>query len=161
AALPPAIVSLIDEAQRSDRAGQCEIARRRYETALYLLRAGDGAIASAIVRSVARTYLNEGRLDDALDCLAAAQGIAEALGETSGVAHAANWMATTQVMRGDVDEGERLYAVALTYAAQADDSLLIAMIKQNLGILASMRGDLHAALDDYAASLVTYRSASL
>jgi hypothetical protein len=35
AALPPAIATLVDEAQRADRAGQREIARRRYETALF------------------------------------------------------------------------------------------------------------------------------
>ena len=161
AALPPAIATLIDEAQRSDRAGQREIARRRYEAALYLLQDGDGAIASAIVRRVARSYIDEGQLDAALDCLAAALGIAEARGETSGIAHAMNWMATAQVLRGDVDEGERLYASALAHANEADDTLLTAMISQNLGILASMRGDLHAALDHYAASLVTYRAAGL
>ena len=158
AALPPAIATLIEEAQRSDRAGRREIARRRYETALYLLRAGDGVVASAIVRRVARSYIDEGQFDAALDCLAAALGMAEALGDTSGIAHAMNWMATTHVMRGDVDDAERLYARALAHAHNADDMLLTAMISQNLGILASMRGDLHAALDHYASSLVTYRS---
>jgi putative nucleotidyltransferase with HDIG domain len=158
AALPPAIATLIEEAQRSERAGQREIARRRYETALYLLRAGDGVVASAIVRRVARSYIDEGQFDAALDCLAAALAMAEALRDTSGIAHAMNWMATTLVMRGDVDEGERLYASALAHAHNADDVLLTAMISQNLGILASMRGDLHAALDHYASSLVTYRT---
>ena len=65
AALPPAIATLIDEAQRSDKAGQREIARRRYEAALYLLRSGDGGVAAAIVRRVARTYLDEGQFDAA------------------------------------------------------------------------------------------------
>jgi putative nucleotidyltransferase with HDIG domain len=161
AALPPAIATLVDEAQRSDRAGQREIARRRYETALYLLRPGDGRIASAIVRRVARSYIDEGQFDAALDCLTAALGIAEALNETNGIAHAKNWIATIQVIRGDVDEGERLYASALAHATESDDTLLTAMISQNLGILASMRGDLYAALDHYASSLVTYRGAGL
>ena len=35
------------------------------------------------------------------------------------------------------------------------------MISQNLGIMASMRGDLVGALDHYGASLVTYRAAGL
>jgi len=159
--LPPAVATLIDEAEKSDRAGQREIARRRYETALYLLRDGDGALASAIVRRVARSYIDEGQLDAALDCLAAALAIAEARNEPAGIAHAMNWMANTQVLRGDVDDGERLYAVALAHATDARDGQLRAMISQNLGILASYRGDLSAALDHYAASLVTYRTAGL
>ncbi len=69
-----------------------------------------------------------------------------------------NWMATARVLRGDVDEGERLYASALAHATPQTTRLLMAMISQNLGIFASMRGDLHSALDHYASSLVTYRS---
>ena len=158
AALPPAIATLVEEAQRADRAGQREIARRRYETALYLLRAGDGAVAAAITRRVARSYIDDGEFEVALDCLAGALAVAEALHDTSGIAHAMNWMATARVMRGDVDDGEQLYARALSHATAADDVLLTAMISQNLGILASMRGDLRSALDHYASSLVTYRS---
>jgi putative nucleotidyltransferase with HDIG domain len=159
AALPAPIASVIDEAQRADRAGQRAPARRRYESALYLLKPGDGSLAHAIVRRIARSYIADGQFDAALDCLGAALNIAEALGDIGGVAHALNWMATTQVMRGDVDEGERLYASALVYAGGTDDTLLAAMISQNLGNLASMRGDLNAALNHYATSLVIYRKA--
>jgi len=158
ASLPPAIATLVEEAQRADGAGQREIARRRYETALYLLRAGDGAVAAAIVRRIARSYIDEGQFDVALDCLDAALAMAEALGNTSGVAHATNWMANARVMRGDIDDGERLFASALAQATAADDVLLTAMISQNLGSLASMRGDANTALEYFASSLVTYRS---
>ena len=86
-ALAPAVAALVEEAQRSERAGQREIARRKYETALYLLRPGDGATATAIVRRIARAYIDDGQSDAALDCLAAALGMSECLDETSGRVH--------------------------------------------------------------------------
>jgi len=160
-ALAPAVAALIEEAQRSERAGQREIARRKYETALYLLRPGDGATATAIVRRIARAYIDDGQSDAALDCLAAALGMSECLDETSGRAHALNLMAISHVLRGGLEEAESLYAAALAEATAAHDEHLMAMIAQNLGIIASMRGDLVAALDHYASSLVTYRTAGL
>ena len=159
--LSPAVATLIDEAQRSDRAGRREIARRRYETALYLLRAGEGEAASAIVRRVARSYIDEGQFEAADDCLVAALAIAEACGGNLDRAHAINLSAQMRVLRGELDEGERLYASALVYASEANDDHLKAIISQNRGIVASMRGDRQAALDHYASSLVTYRAAGL
>jgi putative nucleotidyltransferase with HDIG domain len=159
--LPPAVALLIEEAQKSERTGQRDIARLRYEAALYLLRAGDGTIAGAIIRRVARTYFDDGQFDATLDCLTAAIGIGEAIGDTSGIAHAMNLTAIATGHRGDIDEAERLYARALEFATQAGDQRLKAMISQNLGIIASTRGDLQAALDHYAYSLVTYRTAGL
>ena len=159
--LPPAVATLIEEAERADRAGQREIARRRYETALYLLRGQEGAVAAAIIRRVARAYIDDGQFDDALDCLSAAAGVAEALDDANAMAHAMNLMAITNGHRGDLDEAERLYRQALAFATDAADEQLRAMVSQNLGIAASMRGDLPAALDHYAASLVIYRVAGL
>lgn len=159
--LSPEVATLIDEAQKSERAGQRDFARRRYETALYVLRGGDGAVAGAIIRRVARTYFDDGQFDAALDCLVAAIAIGEAIGDTSGIAHAMNLTAIATGHRGDIDEAERLYARALEFATQANDERLKAMISQNLGSIASTRGDLQAALEHYAASLVTYRAAGL
>lgn len=161
-ALSPAVATLVEEAQRSDRAGRRDIARQRYETALYLLRGeSNGAAASAIVRRIARSYLDDGHFDETLDCLAAAIGISESLNDTEGLAHALNLMAIANGHRGNLDEAERLYSEALVLAAAAGDERLRAMISQNRGIAASMRGDVHAALEHYSASLATYRAAGL
>jgi putative nucleotidyltransferase with HDIG domain len=152
---------LVDQAERADRAGQREIARRRYETALYLLEAADAAKAAGIIRRIARSYIDEGQVDAALDCLAATLGIAECFGDESGIAHALNLMAIAYGQRGDLDAAERFAASSLAFATRAGDSHLAAMISQNLGITASMRGDLTGALAHYASSLVTYRTAGL
>ena len=160
-ALSPAVATLVEEAQKSDRAGQREIARGRYEAALYLLRPGEGEVASAIVGRIVRSYLDDGQFDDALDCLTAARAISESLGDKAGIAHAVNLMAIAHAARGDLDEAERLYAQAVVLAGEAGDERLKAMVSQNRGIAASMRGDYRAALDHYAGSLATYRTAGL
>jgi len=157
----PAVAALVDQAQRSERAGQREIARRRYEAALYMLQPAEGIAAATLIRRVARTYLDEGQIDAADDCLMAALAISESLKDFGGVAHAMNHMAACHGQRGDLDNAERHSATALVFAKAAGDNRLAAMISQNLGIAASMRGDLTAALDHYASSLVTYRGAGL
>ena len=156
--LPAALAALIEEAQKSERAGQREIARRKYETALYMMRDNDGPVASAIVRRVARSYIEEGQFDAALDCLDAAIGISEANDEPTGIAHALNSMAIAHGHRGDPDAAELLYARAFTAASKAHDDSLCAMISQNMGIAASVRGDLDGALTHYGSALVTYQT---
>jgi putative nucleotidyltransferase with HDIG domain len=161
AGLPPAVAALVERAQASERSGQRQLARQHYESALYLLEAGDGEIASLILRRVARTYVDDGQFDVAVDCLSAALAVSEALGETVGVAHAYNSMAGCHLLRGNLDDAVELYAKAEHFAAASGEDRLKAMIAQNLGIIASMRGDVSAALDHYASSLVTYQTAGL
>jgi putative nucleotidyltransferase with HDIG domain len=158
---PAAITALIDRAQQSERSGRRELSRQYYESALYLLTPGQGEVASLILRRIARTHVDDGQFDVALDCLSAALAVAEALGETLGVAHAFNSMAGCHLLRGNLDDAIALYARAQEFAALTGEQQLKAMIAQNLGIIASMRGDLAAALDHYASSLATYRSAGL
>jgi putative nucleotidyltransferase with HDIG domain len=158
---PAGVSELVQQGQRSELAGQREIARRRYEAALYMLGLGNGVQAATLVRRVARTYLDEGQIEAAEDCLVAALAISESIKDFGGIAHAMNLMAVTNGQRGDLDNAERISATALVFAKTAGDNRLAAMISQNLGIAASVRGDLSAALDHYASSLVTYRAAGL
>ena len=159
--LPPTVAALVERAQASERSGQRLLARQHYESALYLLQDGDGEVASLILRRVARTYVDDGQFDVAVDCLSAALAVSEALGETVGVAHAYNSMAGCHLLRGNLDDAVEFYAKAQQFAAASGEERLKAMIAQNLGIIASMRGDLNAALDHYASSLVTYQTAGL
>jgi putative nucleotidyltransferase with HDIG domain len=159
--LSPAIRPLIEEAERADRAGQREIARRRYETALYLLRDRDGLAASLILRRVAHTYINDGHLDLALDCLEAALAVAEANNAEADVAHAMNLMGNVHLLRGEFEAAEPMYARALALAKSTGEAALEAMVLQNLGVVASTRDDLAAALEHYGASLAICRTAGL
>lgn len=159
--LSPAIRRLIEEAERADRAGQREIARRRYETALYLLRDRDGLAASLILRRVAHSYIDDGQLDPALDCLEAALGVAEANSARPDVAHATNLMGNVHLLRGEFEAAEPMYGYALALAKATGETALEAMVLQNLGVVASMRDDLSAAVDHFNASLAICRATGL
>jgi putative nucleotidyltransferase with HDIG domain len=159
--LSPAFRALIEAAERTDRAGQREIARRRYETALYLLRGHDGLAASLILRRVAHSYIDDGQLDLALDCLEAALGVAEANNDKADIAHATNLIGNVHLLRGEFEAAEPMYARALALAQNAGEAALEAMVLQNLGVVASMRDDLAAALEHYGSSLAICRSAGL
>src|SRR6185437_2818653 len=98
--------------------GQRELARQRYDTALYTLRGDSGQAAAAVLRRVARSYIDEGLLEPALDCLAAALASSEAQRDSTGVAHALNLTAILNGQRGKLDLAEHLYARASRFAAE-------------------------------------------
>ena len=158
-----ALVSgLMAEAEHAEAAGHRELARRRYESALYLLRGPTGAAeASAILRRIGRLYFDDGDFSAGVDCLTAALATAEALGDQALVAYANNVMAIGHWQRGMLHEAEVLYAAAYKAAREVSDIKLLAMVDQNLGIIANMRGDLTLALQHYEASLAGYRELGL
>lgn len=154
--------ALLAEAQRAESAGQREVARRRYESALYLIGTPERARESSrILRRVGWLYLLDGELEIGLDTLGAALAVAECHGDESSVAHATNAIAIGHWQRGDLDEAERLYREAARRARDAGEAQLEAMVEQNLGIIAGIRGDIPAALRHYEASLARYRALGL
>ena len=153
---------LIEQAHRAAAAGKRELARQRYESALYLLRDPSEAVASAtILRRVGRTYLDDGDVQAGMDCLTAALAVAEACGDSREIAHTVNVMAISYWQRGLLEDAERLYDQAGRMARLADDERLVAMVEQNLGVIASMRGDIERALVHYHDSLARYRRLGL
>jgi putative nucleotidyltransferase with HDIG domain len=161
ASLGAAVVALLDEAERADREGRHEMARRRYESALYMLRVERPDAAATMVRRIARTYLNEASWDVALDCLDAALAISEMAGDLHGIANAYNMRAAVFGQRGDVDLSNDNAALALDFATRAGDLALQAIIEQNLGIGASMRSDFEAARVHFENCLAAFRSENL
>ena len=156
------VEALKTEAEHAEAAGLRELARRRYESALYLLRgAAYAADASVILRRIGRLYFDDGDFGAGVDCLTAALATAEALGDQGLAAYANNVMAVGHVQRGLLEEAERLYAAAYRAATDVNDVRLAAMVDQNLGIIAAMRGDLPRALRHYEAGLAGYRQLGL
>jgi putative nucleotidyltransferase with HDIG domain len=156
-ALRREIVELIEAAQQAARDGHGAESRSFYERALRRLHRDEGAHAPLIIRRIARSYIDDGMYDAALDCLAAAQHLSRARGDTSGVAHALNQMAGANLQRGDLEAAAALYQKAQALAETAGDAPLEAMVAQNLGIVAGMQGNVEAALRHYAESLSGYR----
>ena len=153
--------ALMEEAHDAEKAGRREVARRRFESVLYLLAATEGGVASTILRRIARTYIDDGNFEAALDCASAAEGVSEALGDDSGVAYAYNLKAGAYLQRGEHESAEDEFLKARAMAARAGDGRLLAMIAQNLGIIANTRGDLDAALEHYLDSLRGYSTLRL
>ncbi|HVE77618.1 MAG TPA: diguanylate cyclase [Gemmatimonadaceae bacterium] len=158
----PTALALVEEAQLAERQGRHEDARQIYHRALYAL--GPGAppdTASALLRWIGRTYQVEGNLEAALDCLGAALAVAEALGDDVAAGHAINLQAICHWHQGRLDEAEALYLRARERALRVGERKLAAMIAQNLGVVAKIRGDLTKALHYYQSSLGEYRALGL
>src|SRR5690349_12541368 len=156
------VAGLMAEAEHAEAAGHRELARRRYESALYLLRGAQrGADASAILRRVGRLYFDDGNFDAGVDCLTVALATAEALRDQALIAYANNVMAIGHTQRGMLEEAQRLFAAARAAAREVGDTKLAAMVDQNLGVIANTRGDLSEALTHYESALAGYRELGL
>jgi tetratricopeptide (TPR) repeat protein len=152
----------VASAQAAERQSQRRTAREGYEYVLSQLdQSRDGRMAAALIRWIGRTYVEDADLDAALDCCEAALAAASVNGDRSGIAHAVNLKAIVYQRRGQLDEAERLYQDARERARGAHEPQLLAMIAQNLGTIANIRGDLRLALKHYKSSLAQYRALGL
>jgi putative nucleotidyltransferase with HDIG domain len=145
--------ALIDEAQRTAASGRRALARQRYESALYLLQEGNDATACAILRRVGRTYLDDGDIPAALDCLEGARAVADICGQGGELAHTINVIGVAHWQRGELEASARCYHESARMARDVGDHRLVSLVEQNLGILAGMQGELETALGHYSRSL--------
>lgn len=152
----------MDEARVAAAAGHRELARRRFESALYLLQSpAQAAEASAIFRNIGHLYFEDGDYSAGEDCLEVARAVAEATGDSSALARTTNALANGYWLRGRLDDAHRLYMQAGAEARMVGDVTLAAMVEQNLGTIANMRGDLANAIRHYETSLSGYRELGL
>lgn len=158
----PVVATLMEEAHRAATSGRRQLARQRYESALYLLRDGsESATACTILRRIGRTYLDDGDVAAGWDVLSAALAVAEAIDNPGQIAHTVNVMAISYAQRGMLDQAQPLYEDAGRMARLAGDERLLAMVEQNLGIIASMQGDVGKALRHHTTSVESYRKLGL
>ena len=156
------VQALMSEAHRAELAARRELARQRYESALYLLRPSDEpGLAATILRRVGLTYVDEGNLSAGMDCLVAALAVAEAAENSREIAHTINVMASAHLHGGDLGAAEPLYMEAARLARDAGDDRLAALVDQNLGIIASMHGEDEAALVRHTRSVDGFRRLNL
>jgi putative nucleotidyltransferase with HDIG domain len=155
-------LGLIEEARVAAASGHRELARRRFESALYLLRSPEQASeAAAIFRNIGHLYFEDGDFGAGEDCLEVARAVAEATGDSSALARTTNALANGYWLRGRLDDAQRLYMQAGAEARMVGDVTLAAMVEQNLGTIANMRGDLSSAIRHYETSLAGYRELGL
>src|SRR5436190_5541482 len=121
--------ALVEEARVAAASGHRELARRRFESALYLMRPpAQVGEAAAIFRNIGNLYFEDGDFAAGEDCLAVATAIAEATGDRSALARSKNALAIGYWMRGRIDDAERLYGEAGREAAAIGDVKLLAMV---------------------------------
>ena len=153
----PEIRALVDEAKLAERDGRWSDASARYEALVRNPFATDHTRLSAL-RWLGRAYLEQGNRGAAMDVLEAAVAAATQAGSQSAIAHALNVVAIVHQTGGDLDRAEVMYAEARLTAESIRDAEALAMIDQNLGTVASIRGDMRRALEAFHRSLGGYRT---
>ena len=151
--------ALIADAEAFEAVGRFDEARASYESALRIPESeASVAIAPLLLRRVARCFVEQADFDAAFDCLDAAEASAVAHEDALGVAHTTNLRGICAQQTGDLARAERLYLLARTQALRVNAGALVAMVEQNLGTVANIRGDLEQARRHYMASLQRYRT---
>jgi putative nucleotidyltransferase with HDIG domain len=155
---PAASAGWINAAQAAERLGRRAEARALYEKALYALGVeGEPRQAGALLRWIARSYLDDGLAEVAAEVTEAALLVSELGGDADGIAHAHNLLGTVEHHRGNLDQAEHFYTRARAEAEAAGEARLLAMVAQNRGIVANIRGDYLTALKRYRESLAGHR----
>jgi len=152
-----AVRALIDEAKLAEREGRWNDAAARYEGLVRNPFAGDQDRLSAL-RWLGRVYLEQGNRGAAMDVLEAAVAAATQADSQSAIAQALNVIAIVHQTGGDLDLAESMYTEARLTAQSIRDAEAMAMIDQNLGTVASIRGDVRRALEAFHLSLDGYRA---
>ena len=152
----------LDAAESLEREGRFADARAEYErvlrTALRPSNDVEHGSASLILRRIARCFVEEANIEAAEDCLTAAEAVARAEGDAVGIAHATNLRAISAQQLGDLALARKLYIQARRQAQGAGASALVAMLDQNLGTVANIRGEFEEAQRRYRQSLRAYRA---
>ena len=151
------IRAFIEEAKRAEREGRWSDAALSYETLVRDPLANHQTRLSAL-RWLGRVYLEQGNRGAAIDVLEAAVAAASQAGSKSAIAQALNVVAIVHQTGGDLDRAGQMYREARNTAESIKDAEAMAMIDQNLGTVASIRGDIREALEAFQRSLAGYKT---
>jgi putative nucleotidyltransferase with HDIG domain len=153
----PQITALVEQAKLAEREGRWSDAAVCYESLVRDPLANEQTRLSAL-RWLGRVYLEQGNRGAAMDVLEAAVAAATQAGSPSKIAQALNVVAIVHQSSGDLDRAELIYREARGTAESIRDAEAMAMIDQNLGTVASIRGDIRGALEAFQRSLAGYRA---
>jgi putative nucleotidyltransferase with HDIG domain len=151
------IKALVEQAKLAEREGRWSDAVLSYENLVRDPLASDQTRLSAL-RWLGRVYLEQGNRGAAIDVLEAAVAAATQAGSPSAIAQALNVVAIVHQTGGDLDRAELMYREARGTAESIRDAEAMAMIDQNLGTVASIRGDVQEALEAFQRSLEGYKA---
>lgn len=149
------VAARIDSAKRAEREGRWADACAEYEL---VIRDPDADTESrlAAMRWLGRAYVEQGKRDVAFDVLEAALAASTQLENPAAVAQTLNVTAIAHQAGGDLDLAAHTYQAAREIAESIGETALVPMIDQNLGTVASIRGDVPAALSALRLSILGY-----
>lgn len=153
----PTYDALFAAAQAAEQAGAWAEALAGYEEALRVAMGQEGAEAPEALRRIGILHRERGDLALARDALDAAVSLAEARGLRDVAARALNDRGGVELREGDMEAAERIYLRTAVLAREVGDARLSAILEQNLGIVADVRGDAETALARYGASVDALR----
>ena len=149
----------VSAGQEAERAGHPIEARGHFEAALYMMSADEARdLAAKLLRWVAWTHTTLGDPQAALDCLEAAEAVAAAMEDDLALASVLNTRAGTLFSLGELDQAEELFERVRALAVRVGARKLEAIAQQNLGNVASIRGDGVLALGRFKASLANFEA---
>ncbi|HEY8509645.1 MAG TPA: HD domain-containing phosphohydrolase [Steroidobacteraceae bacterium] len=142
-----------------ERTGDWNLALKQYETALLQANErGDFPRAADLLRSIARLYFERGDYARALDLFRQSYEQAKQIGHPGHMGAALNGMAVVEQFIGDMAAADEHYLEAARLAELSGDRKLAGLVQQNLGTLATVRGEFDAALEHNRQALATFRS---
>src|SRR5207253_6862693 len=128
-------------ARTAEAAGDWDETLRIYAAGLEQFAAEDTIAVAEILRKIGLVHFHRGFFESALDYFQKSLTIADALGADVQVAAAKNCQAIAHQSLGQLDLAESLYHTAQELAHINGDETLVVMIDQNLGTIASIRGE--------------------
>lgn len=149
--------SLIERAKAAERAGDWTDALQHYESAFTQLPIqGDARRAAELLRWIGSVHRQRGDMELGSELYDTSLEIARLNELEDQVAYGLNCVAIVEQSMGRPDAAERHYRTARAMAEEAGLEPLIAIIDQNLGALANIRGDIKSALKNYCSALTRY-----
>ncbi len=146
---------LLQEAQRHDSRGRMDEAIRCYDAAVKAAEAkDDGAVLAIALRRLGVVHHLRDDQERARTLCHQSHGVALAMGDEVLVAEALNTLAGFDLEGGDYDAARRKFRQALLLGGE--NGAVRGRIRQNLGILANIQGDISEALDHYRHSLEAF-----
>jgi putative nucleotidyltransferase with HDIG domain len=150
--------SVLTKARAAEVGGDWDAALSLYETALAERRTLGGAPVAELLRKIGLVHYYRGDFDKAGTLFRQSKDVAAEEGLSEHLASAQNCLGIVHQALGQLELAETFYLEAQALAMKAGNKRLMVMIDQNLGTVASIRGDTVAALDRYQAALTCYRA---
>lgn len=147
------MIETLAAARAAEQSGRWDEALEIYESALRSRDVLKDVSVAEILRKTGLVQYHRGYFDSAAELFESSRDIAENEGLLDQVALAANCQAVAVEALGRLDEAELLYGEAYELARRVQNKRLLVMITQNLGTVASIRGDSRAALAHYKKAL--------